>query len=148
MAVSNGNWQHTSNRNKSTFSFLHQLPTWHCPHLLLHACCSMAVAEHRAAIDRYLLPAGHWAANLQQWHVVSERWDRRTHRRMPDRYIEPPYTMRAVAMTQIFKILNIVCYVQSLPMTVNIIQVDRLPRLTANFIPISSLMTVFHMNPG
>jgi len=42
--------------NKSVFSYLRMLTTWHCPH-------SPAAA---AAIDQYLLPAGPTAANLHQ----------------------------------------------------------------------------------
>jgi len=49
--------------NKSVFSFLRTLTTWHCPHptLLL-----LLPSAGRAAIDRYLLTAGPTAANLQQ----------------------------------------------------------------------------------
>ena len=42
--------------NKFAFSYLRRLTTWHCPH-------SSAAA---AAVDRYHLPAGPTAANLQQ----------------------------------------------------------------------------------
>jgi len=35
---------------KSAFSFVRQLSTWHCPHLLLSA----ALQARRAAIDRYI----------------------------------------------------------------------------------------------
>ena len=41
--------------NKSVFSYLYSLTTWHCPHSPTAA----------AAIDRYLLPAEPTAANLQ-----------------------------------------------------------------------------------
>jgi len=41
------------------FSFLRMLSTWHCPH-------SSAACHCRSAIDRYLLPVGPTAANLQQ----------------------------------------------------------------------------------
>ena len=53
--------------NKYVFSFLRQLTTWNCPHLLLRAVCRAAAPlllhAGRAAIDRYLLPAGFTAAN-------------------------------------------------------------------------------------
>ena len=42
--------------NKSAFSYLRTLITWHCPH-------SPAAA---VATDQYILPAGSTAANLQQ----------------------------------------------------------------------------------
>ena len=59
------------------FGYLRTLTTWHCSH-------SPAAA---AAIDRYLLPAGPTAANLQQ----------RVHCSVP--IIDPaPHTMRAVAV--------------------------------------------------
>ena len=46
--------------SKSAFSYLRTLTTWHCPH------SPAAHAAAAAIIDRYLLPAGHTAANLQQ----------------------------------------------------------------------------------
>ena len=49
--------------NKSVFSFLRMLTMWHYPHSLV-ACLA---AVHCAAIDRYLLPVGPTAANLQLW---------------------------------------------------------------------------------
>ena len=48
--------------NKFVFSFLRTPIRWHCPHS--PAACRAAV--RRAATDRYLLPAGPTAANLQQ----------------------------------------------------------------------------------
>jgi len=48
--------------NKSLFSFLHQLSTWHCPHLLSSERRALAPLLSRA-IDRYLLSAGPTAAN-------------------------------------------------------------------------------------
>ena len=56
--------------NKSVFTFLRQLTTWHCSHLLRRAmlrrgCCDRRPAG-RAAIDRYLMAAGFTAANPQQ----------------------------------------------------------------------------------
>jgi len=42
---------------KSVFSFLRQLTTRHCPHLLL------LLTAGRPAVDRYLLAAGPTAAN-------------------------------------------------------------------------------------
>jgi len=47
--------------NTSMFSYLRTLTTWHCPR-------SSAAA---AAIDLYLMPAGHTAANLQQRRVAA-----------------------------------------------------------------------------
>ena len=44
------------NNYKSVFSYLRTLTKWHCPHSPTAA----------AALDRYLLPAGPTAANLQQ----------------------------------------------------------------------------------
>jgi len=51
-------------KNKSAFSFLRQLTTRHCSHLLLDA--------GRAAIDRYLVAAGPKAANPQQRRAPAE----------------------------------------------------------------------------
>ena len=57
-----------------------------------------------AAIDRYLLPARHSAANPPHTTAAVDRWDRQTDRETPDRYTEPagwlPHTMRAVAVTK------------------------------------------------
>jgi len=53
------------NNNKSVFSFLRQLTTWHCSHLLLNAVLLCALLLRRpaaAAVDRYSLPAGPTAA--------------------------------------------------------------------------------------
>jgi len=75
-----------------------------CQHFLLSvgACYSYVTAERRrcsvhAAIDGYLLPTGHSAANLLQATAAVDRWDRlmdgQTDRRTPDRYIDPsPHT--------------------------------------------------------
>jgi len=47
------------------------------PHLLLSAgACSTAPAD----IDRYLIPAGHSAANPPATIAAVERWDRRTNK--------------------------------------------------------------------
>jgi len=55
--------------NKSVFGYLRPLKTWHCPQSLMRAV--------RAAIDRYLLPAGPTAANPP--HATAEgEWDRQT----------------------------------------------------------------------
>ena len=59
-----------SRNNKSVFIFLRQLTTCHCPHLL--PCAVLLRAQRRAAIDRYLLLAGHTAANLQQRSAAGE----------------------------------------------------------------------------
>jgi len=66
------NWlSHIAELDKSVFSFLRQLTTWHCSQLLLSA--------GRAAIDRYLLPAWHTAANPPQLLQRSiDKTDRRT----------------------------------------------------------------------
>jgi len=65
--------RHKAEQNKPVFSYLRTLTTWHCPH-------SPAAA---AAIDRYLLPAGPTAANLQQRRAATG-WDRRTDGRPTD----------------------------------------------------------------
>jgi len=50
--------------NKSVFSFIRQLTTWHCSQLLL--------STGRAAIDCYLLPAAPTAANPQRRRAAAE----------------------------------------------------------------------------
>jgi len=47
------------------------------------AAAPLMLSIGRAAIDRYLLPAGRTAANPQQRNAVGEQWDRRTDRRTP-----------------------------------------------------------------
>jgi len=42
------------NTNKSVFSFIRTLTTWHCPHSL----AARRDAVRRAAIDLYFLPVG------------------------------------------------------------------------------------------
>ena len=49
--------------DRSVFSLLRRLSTWHCPHLLLSMPTWHAVPAPKA-IDRYLLPVGCSAANL------------------------------------------------------------------------------------
>ena len=53
----------------------------------------LRLAAGHAAIDRYLLVAGHTAANPPQRRATNqmlERWTNgRTYRRTPDRYIDP-----------------------------------------------------------
>jgi len=51
--------------NKSVFSCLRQLTTWHCPHSAA-ATTRLLVIAGRAAINLYLLRAGPTAANPQQ----------------------------------------------------------------------------------
>ena len=68
--------------SKSVLSLFRRLSTWRCPHFLQSAgACSMAPA----AIDRYLLPAGRWAANPM---AAVDRRDRQTDGRTSDRYTE------------------------------------------------------------
>jgi len=52
------------------FSFLRQLSTGHCSHLLLSAVLWLSAG--RAAIDRYLSPAGRTAANPHERHAAGE----------------------------------------------------------------------------
>jgi len=56
--------------NKSMFSFLRQLSTGHCSHLLLSAVLWLSAG--RAAIDRYLSPAGRTAANPHERRAAGE----------------------------------------------------------------------------
>ena len=75
-----------------------------CQHFMLSvgSCYSYVTGERRrcsvhAAIDGYLLPTGHSAANLLQATAAVDRWDRlmdgQTDRRTPNRYIDPsPHT--------------------------------------------------------
>jgi len=65
----------TPKLNKSVSSFLRQLTTWHCTHLLLSA--------GREAIDQYLLAAGPTVVNPPRRRVAAEdvtdgQTDRRT----------------------------------------------------------------------
>ena len=61
------------------FSYLHTLTMWHCPHIPQHAAAA-------AAIDRYLLPVGPTAANLQQQAHAGT--DRRLCGQTPYRFID------------------------------------------------------------
>ena len=66
--------------NKSAFSLVPRLSTWHCPHLLLSAvlrrrCCWTPAPK---AIDWYLLPTGRSAANGPATAGAVDLWDRRT----------------------------------------------------------------------
>ena len=71
-------------QNKSVFSFLHKLTTWHYPHLSATCCAAVCLA----AINRYFLPAGPTAANLQHWVCCCEpmlgQTDRQTDERPTD----------------------------------------------------------------
>jgi len=61
--------------NKPVFSFIRELTTRHCSHLLLNAVLLSAVVLRRlsdAAVDRYLLPAGPTAANPPQRRAAAE----------------------------------------------------------------------------
>jgi len=94
-------WRWRGRSQKSVFSFLRQLTTWHYPHLLLRAvlrrgCCRRRPAG-RAVIDRYLLAAGPTAANSQQRVCGGQmgQTNGRTDGRTPDSCIDPaPHTMR------------------------------------------------------
>jgi len=67
--------------NKSVFSFLRTLTTWHYP----YSSAARRAAVRRAAIDRYLLPAGPTAANpLCGFAAVGPCWDRQTDERATD----------------------------------------------------------------
>ena len=80
------NEQSKSFIDKSVFS-LRQLSTRRYPHLLLSAsACSTAPITQRAAIDRFLLPAGQLAANTPPAVAAVDRWDRQTDAR---RYEDP-----------------------------------------------------------
>ena len=68
--------------NKSVFSLLRQLTTWHCSRLLLNA--ALLGARRPRTVDRHLLPGGHPAANPP--HAVDiDGTDGRT----PCRYTDP-----------------------------------------------------------
>ena len=56
-------------QNKSVFSFLRQLSTWHCPHLLSRP----RAAAAQLLADRYLLPTGLSAANPPHAVVAVDR---------------------------------------------------------------------------
>ena len=49
---------HTANklRNKSVFSFLHRLTTWHCPHAAASRRCAAAAVDRRLCSDRSIHP--------------------------------------------------------------------------------------------
>ena len=96
-----------SNNDKSVFSLVRRLSTWHCPHLLLSAvlrrrCCwARLQLVHGAAVDLYLLPARRSAVNPPAIVAAVDRWetDRRTDRRTLDRYIDPAtHTVRAASV--------------------------------------------------
>ena len=72
-------WHFTNTvTDKSVFSLLCRLSTWHCPHLSVSAApaarrrCCWAPAP---AIDRYLLPTGHSAANPLHAAAAVDRRD-------------------------------------------------------------------------
>ena len=80
--------------NKSVFSFLRQLTTWHCPHsAIIHSCCGAAAANRRPCSSRYLLPAGPTAANPPRRRAAPDGADKQidgwTERRIPDSYLDP-----------------------------------------------------------
>ena len=92
--------------NKSVFSHLRRLVTWHCPHVLLWRRCCWAAAG-RAAIDSYLLPAGPTAANPPWWFAVMHAcslqalkcWSIAGANRQTDRQHTITLTLRAVSIT-------------------------------------------------
>jgi len=62
----------TAKRNKSLFSFLRQLTTWHCPHVRLRAAAPrLLLTAGGAAIGRYFLPAGPPATKPQQLRAAA-----------------------------------------------------------------------------
>jgi len=68
--------------NKSVFSFLRHLTTWHSRICCCAPCWGAAAAAERrptgrAAIDRYLLTSGPTAVNPQHWRAEAG-WDRLT----------------------------------------------------------------------
>ena len=67
---------HNTVTDKSVFSLLRRLSTWHCPHLSVSAA---PAARRRCcwapAIDRYLLPTGHSAANPLHAAAAVDRRD-------------------------------------------------------------------------
>ena len=68
-----------------------------------HSPRSLVVAG-RAAVDRYLLPAGPTAANPPHAAAAGER-----DRQVPCHYIDPaPHTMWAVPMTGVVDVLSVV----------------------------------------
>jgi len=70
-------------KDNSVFSFVHQLTTWHCPHLLL-----LLLTAGHAATNQYLLPTRPTAANPQQQRVMGQT-NRQTDGRTPDSCIDP-----------------------------------------------------------
>jgi len=58
------------------FSFLRQLTTWHCPHVLVRA--ALLLTAGRAAIDRYLVAAEPASAKLTKRRAAAGRTDRHT----------------------------------------------------------------------
>jgi len=75
------------------------------------AAAPLLLSADRAAIDRYILPAGHTAANLQQRNAAGELWDRRT----PVRYIDPAlHYIRTVRQERVCALLYLLnngsCY--------------------------------------
>ena len=82
--------QHQANRliyqvsyfhDKSVFSFLHQLTTWHFPHLLLRVVCGEAAAAERCMSSNRSISPVHRAhnSNPQQRSATGE-WEKQTDR--------------------------------------------------------------------
>jgi len=67
---------YNNSSNKSAFSFLRQLTTWHCSHLPLNAVLLRRQAA--TAVNQQFLPVGPTAANPPQRHALVARWDRQT----------------------------------------------------------------------
>jgi len=89
-----------SAHNKTVFTLIPRLSTWHCPHLLLYAVlrrrCWRAPAP--AAVDRCLLPERRSAANPPR-AAQTDGTDKQTDGRTLDRFIDPaPHTVRALSI--------------------------------------------------
>ena len=92
------------------FSFLHQLTTWNCPHMLLHAmlwrsCCWLPAVQQSITISCLLGPQQQ--TPLQQ-HAVAEWWDGQTDRQTDVcSFIDPAlHTMWAVTINRVRRLLN------------------------------------------
>ena len=105
-----------SKNYKSVLSFLRQLTTWHCPHLLLRAVLRLHAAGH-AAIDRPPARRAHSskpaaACRVRPANGTDRKTDRHTDGRTPYRHIDSAlYTMRAVPNnTRLSDMLNVIFF--------------------------------------
>ena len=101
-------WQRVLCFNKSVFSFLCQLITWQCPHLLRH---SSAKCQAVANVDYYLLAAQLSTTNLLQQQAndgtLGCKWWNTRDGQIPGSFTDlTPCTMWAVAVTD-FSIISI-----------------------------------------